>query len=74
MSGEQFIAAVENREIPIEVEVDDDDEDETDEHPVSTIKELPSETSENTDNIEIDSKDIDDGEEIVFHDVPKDDK
>ena len=74
MSGEQFIAAVENREIPIEVEIDDDDEDETDEHPVSTIKELPSETSENTDNIEIDSKDIDDGEEIVFHDVPKDDK
>ncbi len=33
MSGEQFIAAVENREIPIEVEIDDDDEDETEEHP-----------------------------------------
>ena len=74
MSGEQFIAAVENREIPIEVEIDDDDEDETEEHPVSTSKELPSETSENTDNIEVDSKDIDDGDEIVFHDVPKDDE
>ena len=74
MSGEQFIAAVENREIPIEVEIDDDDEDETEEHPLSTTKELPSETSENTDNIEVDSKDIDDGDEIVFHDVPKDDE
>ena len=74
MSGEQFIAAVENREIPIEVEIDDDDEDETDEHPLRTTKELPSETSENTDNIEVDSKDIDDGDEIVFHDVPKDDE
>ena len=74
MSGEQFIAAVENREIPIEVEIDDDDEDETDEHPVSTTKELPSETSENADNIEADSKDIDDGDEIVFRDVKKDDE
>ena len=74
MSGEQFIAAVENREIPIEVEIDDDDEDETEEHPLSTTKELPSETSENTDNIDVDSKDIDDGDEIVFHDVPKDDE
>ena len=72
MSGEQFIAAVENREIPIEVEIDDDDEDETEEHPVSTTKELPSETSENADNTEADSKDIDDADEIVFHDVPKD--
>ena len=74
MSGEQFIAAVENREIPIEVEIDDDDEDETDEHPLSTTKELPSETSESADNTEADSKDIDDAEEIVFHDVPKDDE
>ena len=72
MSGEQFIAAVENREIPIEVEIDDDDEDETEEHPLSTTKELPSETSESADNTEADSKDIDDAEEIVFHDVPKD--
>ena len=74
MSGEQFIAAVENREIPIEVEIDDDDEDETEEHPLSTTKELPSETSESADNTEADSKDIDDAEEIVFHDVPKDDE
>ena len=74
MSGEQFIAAVENREIPIEVEIDDDDEDETDEHPLSTTKELPSETSESADNTEADSKDIDDADEIVFHDVPKDDE
>ena len=72
MSGEQFIAAVENREIPIEVEVDDDDEDETDEHPISTSKELPSETPENADNTQNDNKDTDD--EIVFHDVPKDDE
>ena len=69
---EQFIAAVENREIPIEVEVDDDDEDETDEHPISTSKELPSETPENADNTQNDNKDTDD--EIVFHDVPKDDE
>ncbi len=74
MSGEQFIAAVENREIPIEVEIDDDDEDETEEHPLSTTKELPSETSESADNTEADSKDIDDADEIVFHDVPKDDE
>ena len=72
MSGEQFIAAVENREIPIEVEVDDDEEDETDEHPISTSKELPSETPENADNTQNDNKDTDD--EIVFHDVPKDDE
>ncbi len=74
MSGEQFIAAVENREIPIEVEIDDDDEDETEEHPLSTTKEIPSETSESADNTKADSKDIDDGDEIVFHDVPKDDE
>ena len=72
MSGEQFIAAVENREIPIEVEVDDDEEDETDEHPISTSKELPSETPENADNTQNGNKGTDD--EIVFHDVPKDDE
>ena len=64
--------AVENREIPIEVEVDDDEEDETDEHPISTSKELPSETPENADNTQNGNKGTDD--EIVFHDVPKDDE
>ena len=68
MSGEQFIAAVENREIPIEVDTDDDD-DETDEPPVSTMKETQSEI---TDNVEADAKDIDD-DEVVIHTVEKND-
>ena len=72
MSGEQFIAAVENREIPIEVDTDDDDDDETDEQPVSTLKETQPETA---DNVEVHADDIDDidDDEVVIHTVEKHD-
>ena len=59
MSGEQFIAAVENREIPIDVDTDDDDDDESEERPATTLKE------ESDRDIFSNSPKID--EEVVIH-------
>ncbi len=81
MSGEQFIAAVENREIPIDVDTDDDD-DESEERPASTLKETDekavstpdedaaSKTEESDRDIFSNSPKIE--EDIVIHTVDKD--
>ena len=80
MSGEQFIAAVENREIPIDIDTDDDDESE---QPLSTLKETQNEISSTEDKTvsdEVSDKDIfsdsskidDEDEEVVIHTVDKD--
>ena len=76
MSGEQFIAAVENREIPIDVDTDDDDDDESEERPASTLKEEPEKEISST-NIEESDRDIFSHspkieEDVVIHTVDKD--